>query len=73
MRSGKGNKMIMGIEVQLQRVGKIPAPKTLFTTEHVSSERFDESFPAFMTAGDISKDGTQILLRGKHGNNISYL
>ena len=65
--------MILGIEVELQRVGKIPAPKTLFTTEHVSSEGFDESFLAFITADDISKDGTQILLRGKHGNNISYL
>merc|ERR1712060_498215 len=31
----------------------------------ISSRSFDSSFPAFITAGDISEDGTQIILRGK--------
>ena len=36
----------------------------------ISSRSFDSSFPAFITAGDISEDGTQIILRGKEGKNI---
>merc|ERR1719167_2009479 len=31
----------------------------------ISSRSFDSSFPAFITAGDISVDGSQVILRGK--------
>ena len=61
----------MGIEVELRRVGKIPAPKkAIFTNGHKSSEEFDDSFPVYITAGDISKDGSKIVLRGKDGEII---
>ena len=69
VRSGDGNGMILGIEVELKRVGEIPEPM-VFTNGHKSSEEFDKSFPTFITAGDISKDGSQIILRGKDGMNI---
>ena len=69
-RSGFENDTIMAIEVPLRRVGKIPAPNTMFTNGHMYSEVFDDSFPAFITAGDISEDGTQIILRGKDGKNL---
>ena len=69
VKSGDGNDMILGIEVELKRVGEIPEPM-VFTNGHKSSEEFDKSFPTFITAGDISKDGSQIILRGKDGMNI---
>ena len=47
------------IKVELQLIGKIPAQMS-----------FGSSFPEFITAGDISEDGTQIILRGKEHNNI---
>ena len=47
------------IKVELQLIGKIPAQMS-----------FGSSFPEFITAGDISEDGTQIILRGKEGKNI---
>ena len=62
--------MTLGIEVELKRVGNIPDSKSIFTNGHKSSEEFDYSFPAYITAGDISKDGTQILLRGKEGKIV---
>ena len=71
VRSGEKNKTILGIEVELRRVGKIPAPKkAIFTNGHKSSEEFDDSFPVYITAGDISKDGSKIVLRGKDGEII---
>ena len=70
VRSGEKNKTILGIEVELKRVGKILAPKAaIFTNGHKSSEEFDDSFPVFITAGDISKDGSKIVLRGKDGKS----
>ena len=78
VRTGYGDSMIMGIEVNLTREGKIPelmmrtnVPKSSEGHEFdISSRSFDSSFPAFITAGDISEDGSQIILRGKEGNNI---
>ena len=78
VRTGYGDNMIMGFEVDLTREGKIPelmmrtnAPKPSEGQEFdISSRSFDSSFPAFITAGDISEDGTQIILRGKEGKNI---
>ena len=46
-------------EVELQLVGKIPAMMS-----------FGSSFPEFITAGDISEDGSLIILRGKEGKYI---
>ena len=60
--------MILGIEVDLRRVGNIPAANEIQRNENMDAQVFDYSFPAFITAGDISDDGTQIILRGKDGN-----
>ena len=78
VRTGYGDSMLMGIEVNLTREGKIPelmmrtnVPKSSEGLEFdISSRSFDSSFPAFITAGDISEDGSQIILRGKERNNI---
>ena len=81
VRTGYGDNMIMGFEVDLTREGKIPElmMRAMHTNGPESSERhefditsrsFESSFPAFITAGDISEDGTQIILRGKDGKNI---
>ena len=81
VRTGYGDNMIMGFEVDLTREGKIPevmmramrinGPESSEGHEFdISSRSFDSSFPAFITAGDISEDGTQIILRGKDGKNI---
>ena len=78
VRTGYGDSMIMGYEVDLSREGKIPelmmrtnGPKSSEGLEFdISSRSFDISFPAFITAGDISVDGSQVILRGKEGKNI---
>ena len=35
----------------------------------ITNRSFDSSLPAFITAGDISEDGSLIILRGKEGKN----
>ena len=78
VRNGYGDNMIMGIEFDLTREGKIPEPM-MHIKGHKSSEElefditrrsFDSSFPAFITAGDISEDGSVIILRGTEGKNV---
>ena len=49
-------------EVELQLIGKIPALMS-----------FGSSFPEFITAGDISEDGSLIILRGKEGKYIWFV
>ena len=77
VRNGDGDNMIMGIEVDLTREGKIPEPMMRINGRKssemlefdITNRSFDSSFPAFITAGDISEDGSLIILRGKEGKN----
>ena len=77
VRNGDGDNMIVGIEVDLTREGIIPEPMMRINGRKssemlefdITSRLFDSSLPAFITAGDISEDGSLIILRGKEGKN----
>ena len=56
-----GLRWILGISVQLQRVGYI------FPLMNGDSETIKHPWPTFITGGDISKDGTLIILRSYNG------
>ena len=49
-----------GVKLALERVGNIPLVDK-------NSEIGNYTWPAFITGGDISKDGKQIFLRGYDG------
>ena len=67
--SGYKNQMVLGMVVELQRVGNIPQSAD-------DDKTMEESLSTFITGGDITRDGTKVFLRNSnsmfkiHKNNL---